>query len=323
MDVQQRTAPVASGQDELASQAGVDRLFAPRSVAVVGASETGLGALTFSNLRRDFPGNLYPVNPRRTDVFGVPAFPTVDDLPEAVDMAVLLVPAAQVPGIAEQCAARGIGGALVLAAGFAEAGLPGRAAQDRLTALAREWAFPIIGPNCNGFMNGHEKVAATFAIPPDIERPEPGPVAVVSQSGGFGAYIMLKAVAGGLHVGWYLSTGNEADMNVARSIRYLIERPEVRVVLAFFEAVRSPEMFIEMAARAAELGKPIVAVKAGYTSEGKRAALSHTASIAGSGEVYDAVCRQYGLVQATSVEEMVDFGLALQGGRRMAAAGSA
>jgi acyl-CoA synthetase (NDP forming) len=318
MDVPQRPASPDSQADELSSQAGVERLFSPKSVAVVGASETGLGSMVFQNLRRDFPGRLYPVNPKRPEVHGVQAYPTVDDLPEAVDMAVILTPGATVPDIIDHAAARGIGGAVVLAAGFAEAGAEGKAAQQRMTDTARAHKFPIVGPNCNGFYNGAASVAATFAIPVDMDRPKLGPVAVVSQSGGFGSYILLKAITGGLHVSWYLSTGNESDMNVARSLRHLIEQPEVGVVLTFFEAVRSPEIFVEVASRAAELGKPVIAVKAGYTAEGSRAAMSHTASIAGSGVVYDAICRQYGLIQATSVEQMIDFGLALQTGRRMA-----
>src|SRR6266566_6317250 len=308
----------ASPADEQASQAGVERLFSPQSVAVVGASEASLGSYVFQNLHRDFPGRLYPVNPKRAEVHGVKAYPTVDDLPEAVDMAVILTPAVTVPDIIEASAQRGIGGAVVLAAGFAEAGAEGKAAQQRMTDVARAHAFPIVGPNCNGFYNNRAKVAATFAIPTDMDRPKMGPVAVVSQSGGFGSYILLKAITAGVRVSWYLSTGNESDMNVSRSLRYLIEQPEVGVVLTFFEAVRSPEVFVEVAARAAELGKPVVAVKAGYTSEGARAAFSHTASIAGSGEVYNAICRQYGLIQASSVEQMIDFGLALQTGRTMA-----
>src|SRR6202035_6196890 len=114
-------------------------------------------------------------------------------------------------------------------------------------------------------------------LPVEMCRPKLGPVALVSQSGGFGSYILLKAITAGLHVSWYLSTGNESDMNVARSLRYMIEQPEVGVVLTFFEAVRSPDLLVEVAARAAELGKPMLAVKAGYTKEGSRAALSHTA----------------------------------------------
>ena len=302
----------------MSSQPGVQRLFSPRSVAVVGASETGLGSMVFQNLHRDFPGRLYPVNPRRPEVHGIQAYPTVDDLPEPVDMAVILTPAATVPDIIDHAAARGIGGAVVLAAGFAEAGAEGKNAQQRMTDTARAHRFPIVGPNCNGFYNGANKVAATFAIPVEMDRPKLGPVAVVSQSGGFGSYILLKAITAGLHVSWYLSTGNESDMNVARSLRYMIERPEVGVVLTFFEAVRSPDVFVEVAARAAELGKPMIAVKAGYTKEGSRAAMSHTASIAGSGVVYDAICRQYGLIRASSVEQMIDFGLVLQTGRRMA-----
>jgi acetate---CoA ligase (ADP-forming) len=303
--------------DEHASQAGVQRLFSPESVAVVGASEAGLGSMVFENLHRDFPGRLYPVHPKRSEVHGVKAYPTVDDLPEPVDMAVVLTPAATVPDIIERSAKRGIGGAVVLAAGFAEAGAEGKTAQQRMTDTARAHAFPIVGPNCNGFYNGAKQVAATFAIPVEMDRPKLGPVAVVSQSGGFGSYILLKAITAGLHASWYLSTGNESDMTVARSLRYMIEQPEVGVILTFFEAVRSPDVFVEVAARAAELGKPVLAVKAGYTKEGSRAALSHTASIAGSGEVYDAICQQYGLIQCSSVEQMIDFGLTLQTGRRM------
>jgi acyl-CoA synthetase (NDP forming) len=319
MDLQPHAATpdIPETSDELASQAGLERMFSPQSIAVVGASEASLGSVVFQNLHRDFPGRLYPVNQRRAEVHGVAAYPTVDDLPEAVDMAVILTPAATVPDIVERCAARGIGGAVVPSAGFAEAGPEGRAWQQRMTDIALSYAFPIVGPNCNGFYNNQGRVAATFAFPADSDRPKMGPAAVVSQSGGFGSYILLKAIAGGLHVGWYLSTGNEADLNVARGLQYLIEQPEVRVMLTFLEAVRSPEVFLNVAARAAELGKPVVAVKAGYTSEGSRAALSHTASIVGSGDVYDAICRQYGIIQAASVEQMVDFGLALQTGRTM------
>jgi len=169
--------------DEHASQAGVERLFSPQSVAVVGASEASLGSYVFQNLHRDFPGRLYPVNPKRAEVHGVKAYRGVDDLPEAVDMVVILTPAVTVPGIIEASAKRGIGGAVVLAAGFAEAGAEGKAAQQRMTDVARAHAFPIVGPNCNGFYNGQRQVAATFAIPTDMDRPKLGPVAVVSQSG--------------------------------------------------------------------------------------------------------------------------------------------
>src|SRR5437773_8726303 len=133
-----------------ASQAGVERLFSPQSVAVVGASEASLGSYVFQNLHRDFPGRLYPVNPKRAEVHGVTAYPTVDDLPEAVDMAVILTPAVTVPDIIEQSAQRGIGGAVGLAAGFGEAGAEGKRAQQRMTVVARAHAFTIVGTNCHG-----------------------------------------------------------------------------------------------------------------------------------------------------------------------------
>src|ERR1700751_410263 len=131
MAVPQRPASPASDSraEERSSQAGVERLFSPESVAVVGASEAGLGSMVFQNLRRDFPGRLYPVNPRRAEVHGIKAYPTVDELPAAVDMAVILPPAVTVPDIIERAAQRGIGGAVVLAAGFAEAGREGKSAQ--------------------------------------------------------------------------------------------------------------------------------------------------------------------------------------------------
>lgn len=309
---------VQSRTSASASQANLERLLSPRSIALVGASDTSVVSQpVMANLLKDFDGPVYPVNPRRPEIMGVKAYPTVTDLPEAVDLAIVAVPAAHVVDVVEGSVARGIGSAVVLSAGFAEVDVNGRAAQQRLTDLADEHSFPIIGPNCNGFLNGHGHVAATFAIRATSPRPKPGPIALVSQSGGFGSYIMLKAIEGGLKVGWYMSTGNECDVNVARSMRYIVEQPEVKVILTFFEGVRSPEIFVEAAERALELGKSIVAVKAGYTEQGARAALSHTASIAGSGAVYDAVCEQYGILRATSVEQLVDFGLTMQTGRRM------
>jgi acyl-CoA synthetase (NDP forming) len=299
------------------SSRALDRLLCPRSIAVVGASESGLGGVIFANLQKDFEGTLYAVNPRRSVVNGVATYATVDDLPEATDLAIIVVASPLVADVAESAAAKGVGGALVVSAGFAEAGPEGKAAQDRLTALGRN-GFPVLGPNCNGFMNAHMKVMANFIVPPDRPRPKPGPVAIVSQSGGFGGYLFIKAAESGLDVGWYVTSGNESDVNVSNVLTYLVERPEVQVLLTFHEAVRSPDDFVAAAHRATELGKSIVSLKAGFSEQGSRAALSHTASIVGSGAVYDAVCEQHGIVRARSIDELMDYGLVLQNGRRMA-----
>ncbi|MEV8635627.1 acetate--CoA ligase family protein [Streptosporangium sp. NPDC051023] len=300
------------------SRSALDRLLSPRSIAMVGASNspTRIGGTVFANLLRAFPGDVHPVHPKDEVVQGRQAFRTVAELPEPVDMAVIAVPAPAVVGVVAECAARGIGGATVITSGFAEAGPEGLALQDRLTEVARETGIRVIGPNCIGYMNTHGGVMANFMVTVDEPLPTPGPVALVSQSGGFGSYITNKAVLAGLRLGWFVSTGNEADVNVANVLRHLVERPEVGVLLSFAETLRDPEVFIETARRAAELDKPLVLLKAGRSEEAARAAMSHTASIVGSAGVLDAVCRQYGVFVASTMEELLDLGTIFQDGRR-------
>jgi acetyltransferase len=294
----------------------LDRALNPKSVAVIGASERGLGAVALSNVIRGFPGDVYPVNRRQTELMGLKAYPSIDDVPVVVDLALVLVPAVGVPDVAGRCRDLGVGGLLVCSAGFAEAGDDGVLAQQALSRLNDGGNFPIIGPNCNGFVNNHANVRATFAVYAETGIPKGG-VALVSQSGGFGAYILLKAMNCGLGLAWYFTTGNEADVDAAHALRYLVERDEVKILLTYLEGIRSPEVLVEAARRAAELDKPLVVVKAGSTEAGSRAALSHTASVAGSGAVYEAVCEQYGVLRASSVEQMLDYAVALQTGRRM------
>ena len=306
-----------TASDQATDQSYLRRVLSPRSVAVIGASERGLGGITLENMRRDFRGTVYPVNPARESVAGLKAFASVDDVPEPADLAVIVVPAPSVPGIVDRCADLGFGGALVLSAGFSETGAQGASLQARLRRTAEERRFPVIGPNCNGFINGPARARATFAVLASAPAPADGGVALVSQSGGFGAYILNKSMSSGLDLGWYVTTGNEVGVSAAQVLRYLVEDDSVRIVLLYLEGVRDPEIFIAALDRAAELGKPVVGVKAGTTAGGSKAALSHTASIAGASDVYDSVCRQYGLIQADSVEQMIDFGLALQTGKRM------
>ncbi|MEU8270790.1 acetate--CoA ligase family protein [Sphaerisporangium sp. NPDC049002] len=300
------------------SRPAFDRLLSPRSLAMVGASNspTRIGGTVFANLLRAFPGEVHPVHPKDEVVQGRQAFRTVADLPEAVDMAVIAVPAPAVVDVVAACAARGIGGATVITSGFAEAGPEGRALQDRLTEVSRDTGIRVIGPNCIGYMNAHDGVMANFMVTADEPLPQPGPVALVSQSGGFGSYITNKAVLAGLRLGWFVSTGNEADVNVANVLRHLVERPEVGVLLSFAETLRDPEVFVDTARRAAELDKPLVLLKAGRSDEAARAAMSHTASIVGSAQVLDAVCEQYGVFVASTMEELLDLGTIFQDGRR-------
>jgi acetyltransferase len=304
-------------EDAHAEAARFGRLLEPRSVAVVGASESGLGSVVFGNMLCGFNGPVIPVNPSRSAVHGIATVASVAELPLPVDLAIVIVPHARVLDVIEGCIARGVGSAVIMSAGFAEAGLGGLAAQRRLGRLAAAHDFPILGPNCNGYINAHAAVAASFAVrAAGGDLPAPGPVALVSQSGGFGSFILRKAMAAELGIGWYVSTGNEADITVGRTLRHIVGRPDVELILAFTEAVRSPGAFLDAVRGASLADKPIVAVRAGYSAAGARAAISHTASVVGSSEAYDAICDQYGVVRARSIEEMLDFALALRQRRR-------
>ncbi|HEX4244029.1 MAG TPA: acetate--CoA ligase family protein, partial [Acidimicrobiales bacterium] len=261
------------------------------------------------------------VTARDDTVQGVPALKSVLDLPEAVDLAVMAVPARHVPAALQDCADRGVGGAAVITAGFAEAGEEGIALQNQMTDVVARTGLRVIGPNCMGFMNLWGGVMANFALPPTVPLPPPGPVALVSQSGGFGSYITTKAMLAGLKLGWFVSTGNESDVNIAAVLRYLVDRDETKVLMVFAETLRDPDVFIEAASRAAELDKPIVLLKAGRSDAAAKAAMSHTASIVGSADVLDAVCRQYGVFVVSTMEEMLDLGTIFQDGRRVKARG--
>ncbi|WP_353742673.1 acetate--CoA ligase family protein [Pseudomonas fluorescens] len=296
----------------------LDRLLAPRSIALVGASNNlySFGGLLFANLKRAFGGALYPIHPKDDSVQGSPAYASLHDVPGTVDLVVIAVACQAVEGIMEQAVAKGVGGVALLSSGFAEAGAEGTALQQRIAELAKAGGVRVIGPNCIGYLNIAGGVMANFALTPDEPLPPGGGVALVSQSGGFGSYLTTKGLLTGLRLGWFVSTGNELDVNVAAVLRYLVERPEVRVLLAFSETLRDPEVFIEAARRAQALDKPLVVLKAGRSEAAAKAAMSHTASVVGAVDVFDAVCRQYGVIVAHSLEEMLDLGMIFQDGRR-------
>ncbi len=299
-------------------RSAMDRLLSPRSIAMIGASNHAyrIGGLIFANLKRAFDGALYPVNPTDQEVMGLRAYPAIAALPEPVDLAVIAVPGKMVADVVEEAAAAGVGGAVIVTSGFAEVGGEGAEWQARLSEISARTGIRLIGPNCIGYMNLHGGVMANFSLDPSQDLPKSGGVALVSQSGGFGSYIAMMAIKAGLGLGWFVSTGNEADSSVAMVLRHLVDRPEVKVLLAAVETLRHPDVFLETAERALELDKPIVLLKAGRSDEAARAAMSHTGSIAGSAEVLDAVCRQYGVHIAGSMQEMLDLGLMFEAGKR-------
>ena len=295
-------------------------MYRPESIAVVGASEApgSLAAMVYGNLVHEFRGRRYPVNPRRATVFGDRAYPDVADLPEPVDLVVVLVPAAAVPEVMAGCVRAGHRSAYLLSAGFAETGTPqGADLQQQVTAIAASHDLPVAGPNCNGFLNARLPVVSGFLLAPEDARPAAGPVALVSQSGGFGSFILNRAVTARVNVGFFASTGNETDVSVADVLAFAVDQPEITVIGFFAETIKKPSVFLAAADRALELGKVIISVTPGSSETVTRAALSHTASVVGSADVYAAACRQHGIIPASSIEQLTDFALLMQTGRRM------
>ncbi|MBO9353418.1 CoA-binding protein [Bordetella petrii] len=288
-------------------------LFAPKSVAIIGASDDPdrlSGRPVRYLIEAGYPGHLMPVNPNRAVVQGIRAYASVAELPECPDVALIVVPAAQVYGTVQACLARGIRGIYLLSGGFAETGNEGASQQHRLRELATAAGARILGPNCLGAFNAQARFFGTFATSLERGLPVPGPVAIVSQSGAYGQHLAYLAARRGLGVSYLITTGNELDVELSECIAWLVEQPEVQVILAYAEGVRNGPGLLRALESARQAGKPVVFLKVGSSEAGARAASSHTAALAGSDEVCDAALRQAGAYRARTTEEQLDIAYA-------------
>lgn len=285
-------------------------LLDPGSIAIVGASadfkRINGRPLRFL-LEYGYRGKLFPINPRYTEIAGVPCYPSVAQLPETPDLALIGLGAEATPGVLEECGRRGIRAAVVFSGGFGETGADGQALQDRLVEVAERYGVAVSGPNCLGFINFALKAACTFTATFDTVDLVPGRIAFVSQSGALGAYIYALARERGLGFSYYVSSGNEARLDFANYLEFLVDNPETDVILGYLEAARDGSALLRAADRALAAGKPLVLLKVGRSSDGARAARSHTGSLAGSDRVYDAAFRQHGVVRADTIEGMLDI----------------
>ena len=292
-------------------------LLSPASVAIVGASDdvTRIGGRPLRYMRESgFKGQIYPVNPKRDTVQGLKAYAELASLPEVPDTAILAVPAVATLGAVEACVAKGIPSAVIFSAGFAETGAEGQAMQARIAAVAREGGLRLLGPNCLGVMNPALGWYGTFSVVLDGALIAPGPVGIVSQSGAYGSHIAHLARERGLGISRWITTGNEMDISLAEALAHVVEQPETRVVMAYAEGVGDGDRFRAALERARTLGKAVVFIKTGRTEIGAQAAASHTASLAGSDAVFDAVLRQYGVHRARTTSEQLDVAYAAASG---------
>jgi acetate---CoA ligase (ADP-forming) len=281
----------------------------PRSVAIVGASNDPrrIGGRPLSYmLRAGYGGSIWPVNPTRSEVQGLPAFGSILDVPEAPDACIIAVESAKVASTLEACAERGVRGAVVFSSGFAEIGPEGRVCQDRMLEVARRAGIRLLGPNCLGVFNARSNWIATFSSPVQFELPRPGPVSIASQSGAVGSHIFELVRARGVQTGIWITTGNEADVDLADCIAYLARDEETRVIVAYAEGIRDGSAMRAALEEAALACKPVIFMKVGRSAVGAEAAASHTAALAGSDRMYDALFAQYGVLRVHTTDQLVD-----------------
>src|ERR1700760_1642946 len=290
--------------------AGLTPLLAPRSVAVLGASSdpTRISGRPIAYMKaQGSPGGLYPVNPNRTEVQGLKAYPTVAALPETPDVAIVAVAAEIAENSITELAERGVKAAVMFTAGFAEVDDDGALAQARMVKSARSYGMRILGPNCLGVFDARNAYYATFSSSFVSGWPVMGRIGIASQSGAYGTHLYTLARNRGIGASLCVMTGNEADVTVGECIGWLAENPEVDVIAVYAEGIREAPGLIAAfeAARAAK--KPIVMQKVGHSELGTKAAKSHTASIAGDDAVTEAVMAEFGVVRARNSEEMLDI----------------
>jgi acetyl coenzyme A synthetase (ADP forming)-like protein len=281
----------------------LDGLLFPRSVAVIGASATPgkVGHALFANVV-SFPGPVYAVNPKHTEIMGKPCFPTVAALPEPVDLAVIVIPADGVAEVLRECGKKGIKNAVVISAGFKECGVEGAKREQELVRVAEEYGLNVLGPNVLGIISTRAGLNATFAPRGAL----PGHIAFISQSGAFCTSVLDWAWKEKLGFSHFVSLGNKAVLNECDFLWAFAEDPETRVIVAYLEGIQDGPRFMEIA-REVTREKPIVVLKAGRAEAGARAVSSHTGTMAGADHAYDAAFRQCGVIRARTVEELFDY----------------
>lgn len=298
----------------------LDSFFAPESIALIGASrdqEKIPGRLLSMLRKNDFPGMIYPINPNYGDIDGLKCFPSIAEVGQPIDLAIVIIPARAVLGALEQCAAVGVKNAVIISSGFAEEGGDSAAMQDAIVALAKKTGMRISGPNAEGFYSQVQRVAATFSPTVDIKPNEQPLVAtkrrigIVAQSGGIGFAIFNRAKALGIALSYVISAGNEADLGAGEFFEYLVQDASTDVILLFIEGIRDVDKFLAAARRAAETGKPVIVTKVGRSGAGERAAASHTASMAGWSAAYDAVFAKHGFIVSNDLDEAVTIAAVL------------
>ncbi|MBM2813449.1 MAG: acyl-CoA synthetase, ADP-forming [Ignavibacteria bacterium] len=287
----------------------LDSLFKPKSVALIGAStkELSIGNVIIKNLQKyGFVGPIYPINPKAPEIRGIKAYPTINDVPGEIDVAHIVIPPQQVPEAVEACGKKGVKNVIINTAGFKEMGAEGEALQNDFVTKGKKYGVRMFGPNCQGIINSDPAIKAYCDF--TFTYPKPGHISIVAQSGGVGAVIMQNFFDLDVGMRMYASNGNACDISIPEIIRYWGNDDETRVIVLYVESLDDPKYFMEVAKEVAAK-KPILAMNAGRTEEGSKAATSHTGGLAG-GIATDLIFRKTGIIGFQDAQEMCQAAVA-------------
>ncbi len=282
--------------------------FKPRGIAIIGASANPVkgGHFILNNVMKGFNGGIYPVNPGYQEINGIKCYPSVLEVPDPVDLAIIFVPAKMVPGVLQECARRGLKGVMIESGGFAETGEQGKQLQKSLDQIRKDTGIRIWGPNCMGLVDAINNLVFSFVLPAIWDKGlQTGSVSLVVQSGMLSAGFLIDIMTNGIMgISKACSIGNKADINECDVLEYLINDPETGVVGLYLESIPDGRRFIDLCRRSA---KPIVVLRGGKSRKGAEAALSHTASLAGNGAVISGALATAGVVEAYDFKQMMDL----------------
>ena len=282
----------------------------PRSIAIVGAS-SNLNSISGKPLRflkaHGYKGKVFPINPKYDEIEGLKCYPSLLDLPETPDLVLVAINYKMVIEILKQCAEIKAKYVAIYSSGFAEVGEEGKKLQEKILKLCKETGIRILGPNCQGLVNLHDSVCASFSGSLELKPLIPGGIGFVTQSGALGYSIFNLMQEAGIGISYIVSTGNEADLNTLDFLEYMVEDSNTKALVAYLESIKDGKQFSRIADRALELCKPIITLKVGRTEIGQKAAASHTASLTGSEAVFDAFVDQKGIIRVEDIEDIIDL----------------
>jgi len=295
----------------LAGENSINAFFNPRSVAIIGATpkEGKVGRVIVENFKRRFKGRIYPVNPKYNEILGLKCYPSVKNIPDTIDLAVIVVPAPIVPMVLRDCGEKGVKAAIIISGGFRETGTEeGRRLEEEVIRISREYGIRVIGPNCIGIYDNWSGVDTYFLPDYKMKRPPRGGISFISQSGAFASALLDWMAYNNIGVSRAISYGNKVDVDDVDLVEFLGRDDKTRLIIMYIEGLKDGRgrLFLEKI-REVVKSKPVIVYKAGKTMRGSRAAASHTAALAGNYDIYRAAFKQAGVIEAESFDEIGDF----------------